>query len=227
MAITNIPAGAAAYNKHSDLTTSQASNPVANAPGASQAAGQAGNSAEVRQQNQASLVSHLFGDGKRSLEGAMKLTFQATMEQLNQALAPDLGPEAISQARLQETGMEFWNAENTANRIFQGAANFLPAFQRANPDLEGEALMDKYMDVVGGGLQQGFDEAKGILSELKVFEGNIAETFQKTMDLVFQSMENFRREQLGLPPIEPDASQPEAGASDIGEDAVQSESKSE
>ncbi|WP_157760796.1 DUF5610 domain-containing protein [Hydrogenovibrio halophilus] len=201
MAISNIPAGAAAYSKHSEMPATQVSNQTPAADKSGQGSNQSVNSSEVRQQNQASLVSHLFGDGKRALEGAMKMTFQATMEQLNQALEPDLGPEAISQARLQETGIEYWNPENTADRIFQGASGFLPAFQRANPDLEGEALMDKYMNVVGGGLQKGFDEAKGILGEMKLFEGNIADSFQETMDRVFKSMENFRREQLGLPPL--------------------------
>ena len=208
MAVSNDLAGVAAYTQHSvqyselaksNMSSQSTQNAQANA---AKSGGLDTSQIGVEQQQQASLVSHLFGEGQGRLEGAMKLTFQATIEQLNEALAPDLGEKAISQEKLKEQGIEYWNVENTAERIFSGAKSFMPAFEKAHPDLEGEALMDKYMEVVGGGLQKGFDEAKGILGELKVFEGNIADTFQETMDRVFRSMENFRREQLGLPPIE-------------------------
>lgn len=234
MAVSNDLAGVAAYTQHSVQYSELAKSKMGSEPtqnpqaSATQSGGLDTSQIGVGQQQQASLVSHLFGEGQGRLEGAMKLTFQATIEQLNEALAPDLGEKAISQEKLKEQGIEYWNVENTADRIFSGAKSFMPAFEKAHPDLEGEALMDKYMEVVGGGLQKGFDEAKGILGELKVFEGNIADTFQETMDRVFQSMENFRREQLGLPPIEPaPADQNDANAqaaSDSGAPAAASDS---
>lgn len=87
--------------------------------------------------------------------------------------------------------------ENTANRIIEGSTAFLAGFQKIHPELEGEALMEKFNEVVGGGLKQGFSEAKEILSGLKVFEGSVEESFNATYELVEKGMLNFRNEYLG------------------------------
>ncbi|MBD3611441.1 MAG: DUF5610 domain-containing protein [Hydrogenovibrio crunogenus] len=167
----------------------------------------------IRNERQASLVAHLFGDSSKAIENSLKMTFQAAIEKLNETLTPDLGENAISQEALKKQGgMEYWTPENTAGRIVSGATAFLPAFQKAHPELEGEALMQEFMSVVGGGLQSGFDEAKGILGDLNVFEGKVKDTFSATTDLVSKGMENFRREFLGLPPLE------EAEATDSSEE---------
>lgn len=157
----------------------------------------------IRNEKQASLVAHLFGDPNQSIESTLKMTYQAAIDKINEVLTPQLGENAISEEALKKQGgMDYWTPENTAGRIVNGATAFLPAFQKANPDLEGEALMTKFMDVVGGGLQKGFDEAQGILSDLKVFDGKVKDTFTATTDLVSKGMENFRRDFLGLPPLD-------------------------
>lgn len=161
-----------------------------------------GNQITVRNQQQASLVSHLFGDPNKAIEDSMKMTYQAAMEKLNETLAPELGENAISQENFDKHGADYWTPESTAGRIIDGATGFLEGFKKAHPELEGEALMEKFMEVVGGGLQQGFNEAKGILQDVKIFEGQIEDNYTQITDLVDKGMENFRREQLGLPPLE-------------------------
>ena len=163
----------------------------------------------IRNEKQASLVAHLFGDGSSTQESSLKLTFQAAIEKLNEVLMADMptvaeGETAVSpiseEALTNQGGMEYWTPENTAKRIVDGATAFFNSFQAANPDLEGEALMDRFMEVVGGGLTKGFDEAKGILGDLKVFEGQIAENVDTTYQLVQDGMLNFKNQYLGIEP---------------------------
>ena len=207
MPISNIPPGLMAYQKLAghDNRNEQAQS----ANQSEQHSGQGQIKADqmtIRNERQASLVAHLFGDSSKAIENSLKMTFQAAIEKLNETLTPELGENAISQDALKKQGgMEYWTPENTAGRIVSGASAFLPAFQKAHPELEGEALMQEFMSVVGGGLQQGFDEAQGILSDLNVFDGKVKDTFSATTDLVSKGMENFRREFLGLPPLEDEA----------------------
>lgn len=161
----------------------------------------------AQQTTQSSLVSHLFGGTpSEQAQNGLKMTYQAAIDKLNEQLQADLGEHfkegEISEENLKAKGMEHWTPENTAKRIVEGATGFLAGFQAANPELEGEALMSRYMEVVGSGLRQGFSEAKGILNDLKVFEGGIEQTFTQTLELVNFGMENFRRDQLGLPTLE-------------------------
>ncbi len=164
--------------------------------------------AEMRVQQQASLVSHLFGDGQQTQQTSLKMTYQSAIEKLNEILMDDFAAagiefdaegevKPISQEKLEEQGgMEYWTPENTAKRIIAGATAFLPSFQSAHPELEGEALMEEFMNVVGGGLTSGFEEAKGILSDLDVLEGSIADNIDKTILLVDEGMTAFKEEFL-------------------------------
>ena len=94
--------------------------------------------------------------------------------------------------------MEYWTPENTAKRIVDGATAFMTGFQSAHPELEGEELINKFLDVVGGGLTQGFDEAKGILGDLDVLKGDIADNVATTYKLVQDGMQNFKNQFLGI-----------------------------
>lgn len=202
MSTPTIPAGFNVYQKHS-AQDARAEYGINNTPKNQIDSTLKADQVTVRNERQASLVAHLFGDPNQSIESTLKMTYQAAIDKLNEVLTPQLGENAISEEALKKQGsMDYWTPENTAGRIVNGATAFLPAFQKANPDLEGEALMTKFMDVVGGGLQQGFDEAQGILSDLKVFDGKVKDTFTATTDLVNKGMENFRRDFLGLPPLD-------------------------
>lgn len=160
----------------------------------------------IRNERQASLVAHLFGDGQSAIESSQKITYQAAIEKLNEKLKSDFGLETEAsnpiskQALKAQGGMENWTPENTAKRIIEGSTAFLAGFQSAHPELEGEELMDRFMEVVGGGISQGFDEAKGILGNLKVLEGDIADNIDSTFSLVQEGLQNFRNQYLGITP---------------------------
>jgi hypothetical protein len=158
----------------------------------------------IRTERQASLVAHLFGDGTSATADSLKLTFQAAMEKINEVLSAEFGiteggTAPISEGALKtQGGMEYWTPENTAKRIVDGSTAFLAGFQAANPELEGEALMDRFIDVIGGGIAQGFDEAKGLLGDLDVLKGDIASNIESTFKLVQDGLQNFRNQYLGI-----------------------------
>jgi len=147
---------------------------------------------------EASIVSHFFSDKESVLPDSMKLTYQAAIEKINEILNPenDNVDDKITQEKLNEKGMGYWSPKNTADRIIEQASSFLVAFQKAHPELEGQALLDKFDEVVGGGLRQGFSEAKSVLEDLKVFNGEVEENFSSTFNLVEKGMLDFRNEQL-------------------------------
>ncbi len=158
----------------------------------------------VRNEKQAVFVSHFFENSSDKREGALKITYKLAIEKLNEQFEAETGEKnVISEENLKKQGgMKYWLPENVAQRIVQGTTAFLDGFQKSHPELSGEALINKFLDVVGGGVKQGFSEAQGILKDLKVFEGDIADNYQKTFDLVQKGFEAFRRQQLGLPPLE-------------------------
>lgn len=156
----------------------------------------------MKTEQQASLIAHLFGDGQSANESSLKLTFQAAIEKLNEILSAEFGltegaAKPIGENTLkQQGGMEYWTPENTAKRIIDGSTAFFTAFQSANPELEGEALIDRFIEVVGGGVTKGFEEAKGLLGDMDVLEGSIADNIEKTYSLVQEGFQNFRNQFL-------------------------------
>jgi hypothetical protein len=174
--------------------------------------------ATMRTERQASLVTHLFGDGTSVTTDSLKLTFQAAMEKINEVLSAEYGiaegdTAPISEETLKtQGGMEYWTPENTAKRIVDGSTAFLAGFQAANPDLEGEALINRFLEVVGGGITQGFDEAKGLLGDLDVLKGSIADNIESTYKLVQTGLQDFRDQFLGI--TETAASDPVSAADD-------------
>lgn len=161
------------------------------------------------QASQATIVTALFSNQNTAPSDALKMTYQAAIGKLNEILSADLKTgknidknqtAPISQEALnKQGGIEYWSPENTSSRIVSGATAFLGGFQKIHPELEGQALMDKFNEVVGGGLKQGFDEAKGILTNLKVFDGSVKDNFNNTWDLVTQGMQDFTKQYLTPP----------------------------
>jgi len=166
-------------------------------------------SSELKTAQQASLIAHLFGDGQSINENTLKLTYQAAIEQLNEVLSAELNQTEEATAPIsaetlkQQGGMEYWTPENTAQRIVEGSTAFFSAFQTANPELEGEALVDRFIEVIGGGVSKGFEEAKGLLGDLDVLEGSIADNIEKTYTLVQEGFQNFRNQYLATNNTEP------------------------
>ena len=150
-----------------------------------------------------SVITDLFSGGKATTSMGLQISFQAAVDAINQKLKEDLGLSAtdddpINQDKLNAQGMEYWNPENTSQRLIQGAMNFLPAFQNAHPELEGQALNDKFMEVVGGGLTQGFEEARSFLDDLGAMNEEIGNNIDSTYSLMQSGLQLRLADALGL-----------------------------
>lgn len=127
---------------------------------------------------------------------SMSLLFKAAIEKINEVLAPDLGPRPLDAAV--ESGLDV-SPEATADRIVSLTTGLFARYQDANPELQGAALVDRFVSVISGGIEQGFTEAREILDGLGVLEGDIATNIDLTFDLVMEKLEQFRLDNGGAP----------------------------
>jgi len=118
----------------------------------------------------------------------LSLTFKAAIEGINDALKETLGDNAIQNAY--HSGLDV-SPEATAERIVSLSTAFFGSYQKQHPELSQEAALTKFTDLITGGINTGFGEARDILSGLQVLEGNIASNIDLTYDLVQQKLTAF------------------------------------
>lgn len=119
----------------------------------------------------------------------MRLLYKAAIASINEHLAPSMGQRAIETAV--EQGVDT-SAEATAERIVSFATQFFSVHQEQNSNMTFDEQLNSFMEIIGGAIDQGFDEAKDILSGLKVLEGDIADGVEQTYSLVQQGLQAFR-----------------------------------
>lgn len=124
------------------------------------------------------------GDANQSLT----LVLKTAIEGINAELEPTLGPGAIQAAV--DSAIDV-SPEATAERIVSLSTAFLPAYLDANPELDFETAVNQFVDVISGGIDQGFAEAREILDGLQVLDGDIASNIDATYELVQDKLANF------------------------------------
>ncbi len=119
---------------------------------------------------------------------SLSLLYKTAIEGINDALKETLGENAIQEAS--DAGVDV-SPEATAERIVSQSTAFFGAFQEQNPELSLEEALTKFTEVISGGVDQGFTEARNILGALQVLEGDIASNIGKTYDLVQSGLAAF------------------------------------
>lgn len=119
----------------------------------------------------------------------MRLLYKAAIASINEHLAPSMGEQAIETAV--EQGVDT-SAEATAERIVSFATQFFTVHQEQNSNMAFDEQLNSFLAIIGGAIEQGFDEAKDILSGLKVLEGDVADGVEQTYSLVQQGLQEFR-----------------------------------
>lgn len=142
------------------------------------------------QQDQAIIDASFEGVSLSAGNEPMILTYKAAVEKINEILSPELGVDRPIDTALAE-GLDV-SPEATAERIVSLTTALYARYQDANPELEGAQLVDQFVDVIGGGIEQGFAEAREILDGLGVLQGDIAANIDKTFELVQQGLQAFR-----------------------------------
>jgi len=100
----------------------------------------------------------------------LALIYKAAIEGINKELETELGENAIENAY--ESGLDI-SPEATADRILKFSIGLFPLYQQQHPELSEQEQAEKFVEIVGGGIDTGFSEARDILSGLGVLEGEI------------------------------------------------------
>lgn len=134
-------------------------------------------------------VAILTANTNGAADNPMKLLFKTAIEEINKILEPTLGKNATETAYDEDLDV---SPEATANRIIDGTTAFYEGFKAQNSDLSDEEAINKFMEVISGGIDKGFEEAKDILDSLKVLEGDIETNIDSTYDFVQQGLTQFK-----------------------------------
>jgi len=127
----------------------------------------------------------------RSGDQSQALLLRSAIEGINEALAPTLGPQAI-----QNSMDEDRSAEATAGRIVSMSTAFFEAYAARRQDDAPETVLRDFIDVIRGGFESGFGEAREILEGLGVFKGAVEADVMKTRELVLEGYDRFIQERL-------------------------------
>ncbi|MFC6672353.1 DUF5610 domain-containing protein [Marinobacterium aestuariivivens] len=145
------------------------------------------------QQNRAILDASLqvsISSGNRSME----LLYRAAIDRINEVLTGKLGGEALQTSL--DQGLDV-SPEATAGRIVSLTTAFLPQYLEQHPELAEDEGRARFTELIRGGIQQGFDEARELLDGLGVLQGDIADNIDRTWELVQQGLDAFMNPETG------------------------------
>jgi len=125
----------------------------------------------------------------------LALIYKAAIEGINKELETELGENAIENAY--EGGLDV-SPEATADRILKFSIGLFPLYQQQHPELSEQEQAEKFAEIIGGGIDTGFSEARDILDGLGVLEGEIADNIDKTYNIIQEGLAAFR-EKYALP----------------------------
>ncbi|EGM78445.1 hypothetical protein Rhein_1430 [Rheinheimera sp. A13L] len=122
-------------------------------------------------------------------DNSMKLLYKTALEGINSELEAEFGPNAAE--KIKNSGVDT-SPQATADRIVGFATAFYQKFSEQNPDMPEEERLDKFIALVGGGVDKGFEDARGILDGLGVLKGKVADDIDSTYSLIQDGFAKFR-----------------------------------
>jgi len=148
---------------------------------------------QLRQQGNAAIMQANQQVSLQTGNESLALLYTAAIDAINQKLAPSLGENALQRGL--DEGLDV-SPEATAKRIVSLTTGMFSRYQDSNPELDFSAQVEHFVDIISGGIEQGFAEARGILEGLEVLEGDIATNIDATYALVQQGLKAFTERQL-------------------------------
>ena len=118
----------------------------------------------------------------------LSLLLKTALQGINEALKEGGVESSVEDAY--ESGIDF-SPEATAERIVSFSTQLLGAYREQHPEMDAEESLASFVDIIGGGIEQGFSEAKDILGNLNVLEGDISNNIDKTYELVQKGLQSF------------------------------------
>ena len=147
----------------------------------------------LRSQQNAQLLQASMDVSIQSGNTSMALLYRSAIDRINEYLTPELGPNAIAGLSNQDN-----SAEGTAGRILALSTAFYDAYAARHKNADPETVARNFVDLIRGGFERGFGEARDILSGLGVLgaDSPIAQDIQKTYDLVMKGFDDFLASKL-------------------------------
>lgn len=121
-------------------------------------------------------------------DSPQSLVLKTALEGINEALQATLGDNAIQTAY--DAGLDI-SPEATADRIVSLSTAFFSSYQDQHPELAPDDALLAFSELISGGIDTGFAEARDILTSLDVLDRDIASNIDKTYDLVQQKLLAF------------------------------------
>lgn len=123
----------------------------------------------------------------------LSLLYRTAIDEINAALEPELGPDAIQNALSQDN-----SPEATAGRIVSMSTAMFHTFAALHPDKDLADVARAFVETIRSGFEQGYAEAQDILNSLGVLgEGStVAAEIGKTYELVHKGYENWLHAKL-------------------------------
>jgi hypothetical protein len=116
------------------------------------------------------------------------LLFRSAIDRINELLAPEQGTNAIQNAVA--NGVDT-SPEATADRIVSLSTAFYEGYARQHPGEDPSTLVTNFVNLIRGGFEKGFGEARDILDGLGVFNGDVKSGVEKTFELVQKGYDDF------------------------------------
>jgi hypothetical protein len=154
---------------------------------------------QLQQQSRAAILQASQQLSLQSGNEPLALLYTAAIDAINERLAPALGDNALQRGI--DQGLNI-SPEATAGRIVSLTTAMFGRYQDSNPELAFDAQVNRFVEIIAGGIEQGFSEARDILDGLGVLDGingaNIGANIDRTFDLVQQGLKAFADRQLGI-----------------------------
>jgi len=118
----------------------------------------------------------------------LALVLKTALEGVNKALQATMGDNAIQKSY--EAGVDV-TPKATADRIVSLSTAFFGKYQEKHPDMSQQEALKSFTDIISGGIDTGFSDARKILEGLGVLKGDIAKNIDKTYSLVQEGLKYF------------------------------------
>ncbi|ALO34188.1 hypothetical protein CMT41_05165 [Colwellia sp. MT41] len=141
-----------------------------------------------KKQLNAAIIESSLKFSKTLGDKPLSLLLKTALQGINEALKERNVESSVEDAY--ESGIDF-SPEATAERIVAFSTQFLASYREQNPQMDEEQSLTAFVDIIRGGIEQGFTEAKDILGGFKVLAGDIASNIDKTYELVQQGLQSF------------------------------------
>jgi len=118
----------------------------------------------------------------------LALVLKTALEGVNKALQKTMGDNAIQKSY--DAGVDV-TPKATADRIVSLSTAFFGKYQEKHPDMSQQEALKSFTDIISGGIDTGFSDARKILEGLGVLKGDIAKNIDKTYSLVQEGLNSF------------------------------------